>query len=75
MDNLSTSMKKYMCMDTVVHAGLIYILLRFVPGPRAIANMLPIPGGSSGVSVGEVLVASIIASIVSKPLTKNMCAM
>lgn len=67
------SVKKYFCMDTVITAALIYSIIRFVPGPAAVAQMLPIPGFGGSTTVGEAVVATVIASLIAKPLSSKFC--
>ena len=65
--------KKYLCYDTVITVGLIYVTLQFIPGFAAIGASLPIPGGSSSVTVSEVMVAAVAASLISSPISKHLC--
>ncbi len=73
MDSIKNKFKTFVCMDSVLTAAALYVLLRWVPGPAAVARALPIPGGGFNVTVGEVVVASLIASAAVKPLSKNLC--
>jgi hypothetical protein len=69
------SVKKYMCMDTVITAALVYAIIRWVPGPSQVAAALPIPGFGGSTTVGEAVVAIALASVVAKPISAKLCKM
>ena len=67
------SFTKYLCYDVVISSALMYITLRFIPGPGAIAAMIPIPGFANATTVGESVVNTVLIGLISKKVSGYLC--
>jgi hypothetical protein len=67
-------LQTYLTCDFFTTLGLAYIIIRFVPGPKALADLAGGAGNlNASITLGEALVSVAAASLLSKPLSAVIC--
>ena len=67
-----SQMKSYICTDTFITAVATFALLKFLP-LDSLVNVLPIPGFGDGTTIGNAVITTVIASLVSGYVSKEFC--
>lgn len=73
MDRLNAMMMKFIACDSLAIGITLYITHRWIPGPAYIASMLPVPGFEKSVTVGEAIVAALLANVLADNVAEVIC--
>lgn len=75
MNVVSDFVVKFTACDTIVFGITLYITHRWIPGPAYLASMLnAIPGFTNQVTVGESIIAALVANIFAQKVAETYCA-
>lgn len=74
MNAVESFVMKFTACDSLVLGITLYVVHRWIPGPGYLANMMGIiPGFTNQVTVGESVIAALVANILAQKVAETYC--